>query len=251
MNLHYQVHLDEFKLCPHCGEKFFQISPEEFQYHRRKCNGSFLNRPIKAYQCDYCEKIVYRRERFLAHIRKEHTFEVRLKKMLNVPTFNVDDFSETLQVHRRRMWSTILWENSFEKTSSTTWNWGKVSLWKVWKGEEVFSLWRVESTNCIKSLQLYLQKYLLLRHQNFCYRNERPVDFVQTFELEYVWINFAVFCLKWFFNRYYLENTIKFLNRKDIFCWKDQLKEFQWQKCFLRKLRLLQVFPETVSLMSC
>lgn len=79
MNLHQQVHVDDYKLCPYCGVKF-QIESAAFSTHKMRCSGKEkATAENRKYTCEYCNEVFYKRkELYSIHVRTKHTFEVRI-----------------------------------------------------------------------------------------------------------------------------------------------------------------------------
>lgn len=74
MNLHYQVHEDDFKICPYCGKKF-QMESSLFSTHKIRCLRKRDEVKI-IYNCRYCEKEYKDPTSRRDHERIVHTDEV-------------------------------------------------------------------------------------------------------------------------------------------------------------------------------
>lgn len=74
MNLHYQVHADDFRICAFCNQK---IPRTQFFSHKRSCMPMALRKPKvhTRYKCRYCEK-TYSTSSFRNTHEKIHTKEV-------------------------------------------------------------------------------------------------------------------------------------------------------------------------------
>lgn len=92
MNLHYQVHLDDFRLCPHCGVQF-KLDPDPFQTHKQKCKGK-KPAPLRTFICDYCAMVYHKKGRFVHHIRN-HVNEKR-----HACSFCPERFCEKIHLNR-------------------------------------------------------------------------------------------------------------------------------------------------------
>lgn len=74
LNLHYQVHEEFFRLCPHCGRRFEPTEVDKFAAHKMRCKNRDM--PKKDYACEFCNALYRSSSHVRTHIRKVHTGEV-------------------------------------------------------------------------------------------------------------------------------------------------------------------------------
>lgn len=77
MNLHLQVHAENFKKCPVC-EKMISKENNKFAVHKGRCGKL---KPNVVYKCQFCEHTSGRIYDLKIHERKAHTREVTHLKM--------------------------------------------------------------------------------------------------------------------------------------------------------------------------
>lgn len=66
LNLHYQLHVDDFRLCRNCGRKF--ESREKYHSHIRTCHRKRIPKEERTkYTCSYCPATYYTKSSFVSH----------------------------------------------------------------------------------------------------------------------------------------------------------------------------------------
>lgn len=74
MNLHYQVHQDNFKVCENCNKKI-SLENGKYKAHTARCGTTGIT---TIHECKYCSHTSKRLHDLKVHERKVHTKEVNL-----------------------------------------------------------------------------------------------------------------------------------------------------------------------------